>query len=244
MLGSNCGISSLDEIAQMNYLCNDYGLDTIEVGATLAVAMEANVLQFGDSERAKELIAEIGHGQTFLGRILGSGTYLAGKVLGVKRIPACRGQALAAYDPRAFKGMGVLYATCTMGADHTLGSTLRATIDQKKPEGQVALSKGLQIENTFFDILGLCLFLKGSIISEKGLMMQLLKSKTGITLDFEEGLNLSKELIKLEKEFNEKAGLNFRRHLLPEFFSQEECPPFNVRFDVAQAEMDAFYENF
>jgi len=244
MMGSNCGIGNLDEIARMNYLCNNYGLDTIEIGATLAIAMEAGILNFGDSQRAIELIDDIGQGKTFLGRILGSGVSLAGQVLGVRRVPCSRGQAFPAYDPRALKGMGVLYATCTMGADHTLGQTVRAPIDQKKAEGQVPLSKGLQIVNTLFDILGLCLFLKGSIASEEVLVTQLLQSKTGLTMEYDEWLSLSKKLITMEKEFNEKAGLNFGRNLLPEFLRREKLPPFDVLFDVPQDEIDGFYKDF
>jgi len=61
-LGANCGIDNLDHIAEMIRLCNAYGLDTIETGTTLAVAMEAGVIPFGDSKQAIGLIKEMGKG--------------------------------------------------------------------------------------------------------------------------------------------------------------------------------------
>ncbi|HOG45196.1 MAG TPA: aldehyde ferredoxin oxidoreductase N-terminal domain-containing protein, partial [Anaerolineae bacterium] len=122
-LGANLGIDSLDDIAEMVRLCNAYGLDTIETGATLGVAMQAGVVAFGDAKGAIGLIHEMGRG-TPMGRILGGGTGLAGKALGVTRVPEVKGQGMPAYEPRAVKGIGITYATTTMGADHTAGYTI------------------------------------------------------------------------------------------------------------------------
>ncbi|MDI7276058.1 MAG: aldehyde ferredoxin oxidoreductase C-terminal domain-containing protein, partial [Anaerolineae bacterium] len=117
-LGANCGIDSLDDIAELIRLCNAYGLDTIETGGTLAVAMEAGVLPFGDGPGAIKLVHEMGQG-TPLGRILGGGTEFTGRAYGITRVPTVKGQSMPAYEPRAVKGIGVTYATSTMGADHT-----------------------------------------------------------------------------------------------------------------------------
>ena len=84
LLGSNLGIDDLDRIAGLTRLCNDIGLDAIEIGATLGVAADAGLLRFGDAGRAGELIQEIGAG-TPLGRILGSGAVVTGKVFGIAR---------------------------------------------------------------------------------------------------------------------------------------------------------------
>ena len=97
--GGNCGIDDLDAIAQIDRLDDDYGLDTIEMGATIAVAMEAGIAEFGDAEAAINLVKEVGKG-SHLGRILGSGAAVTGKVLGVERVPVVKGQAMPAYDPR------------------------------------------------------------------------------------------------------------------------------------------------
>ncbi len=113
-MGANCGIDNLDDIAELIQLCNAYGLDTIETGATIGVAMEAGVIPFGDAKGAIELMHEMGKG-TPLGRILGSGTGFAGKAFGVTHVPAVKGQSMPAYEPRAVKGIGITYATTHHG---------------------------------------------------------------------------------------------------------------------------------
>ena len=118
--GGNCGIDDMDAIAMLDYLDDNYGLDTIETGATIGVVMEAGLARFGDSEAAIGFVKEIGQG-THLGRILGSGAAVTAKVFGVERAPVVKGQAIPAYDPRAVQGIGVTYATSPMGADHTAG---------------------------------------------------------------------------------------------------------------------------
>ena len=117
MLGPNLGITDLDAIARLNYLANDVGVDSMEIGAALGVAMEAGRLKFGDAAAAEAALQEVASGSVW-GRLLGSGVEITGRVLGVRRIPAVKGQSFAAYDPRAAKGMGVTYATSPMGADH------------------------------------------------------------------------------------------------------------------------------
>ena len=112
--GGNCGISDLDKIAMMDFLDDNYGLDTIEMGATIAVAMEAGLAKFGDADAAINFIHEVGKG-THLGRILGNGAGMTGKAFGVERVPVVKNQAMPAYDPRAVQGQGVTYATSTHG---------------------------------------------------------------------------------------------------------------------------------
>src|SRR5665647_1864295 len=108
LLGPNLGIADLDSIGELNALCNEVGVDTIETGAAIGVAMEAGVIEFGDAEGAKDLVRQIGQG-TPLGRILGNGADFTGQAYGIQRVPTAKGQAMPAYDPRALKGNGVLY---------------------------------------------------------------------------------------------------------------------------------------
>ena len=135
------------------------------MGVTLGVAMEAGLLKFGDAGRAIRLVKEVGEG-TPLGRILSSGADVTGKVFGVERVPVLKGPALPAYDPRAVQGIGVTYATSTMGADHTAGYAVATNIlkvggdvDPLKPEGQIELSRNLQIATAEVDATGICLFI-------------------------------------------------------------------------------------
>ena len=174
LCGSNLGLASLDEIARINRLCNDLGLDTIEVGGALGVMMEAAeagdlpagfdraaLPRFGDGARAAELVAEIGRG-TPLGRLVGQGAAAAGQALGVRRVPVVKGQAMSAYDPRVIKGTGVTYATSPQGADHTAGLTVFAPVDHLDPNGAAKLSRAVQLQRAAYDALGLCVFNLGA----------------------------------------------------------------------------------
>ena len=153
LVGANLGIGDLDVIAQIDRFCDDFGLDTIELGCAIGVAMEAGLLKFGDVDGVFNLLDEITR-DTLLGRLLCQGATTTGKVLGVTRVPAVKGQSLSAYDPRAMKGTGVTYSTSPMGADHTAGNCLpgrvgyrpetQKALDPREPEGQLALSRDLQ----------------------------------------------------------------------------------------------------
>ncbi len=245
LLGSNCGIGSLDDIAEMNHLCNEVGVDAIETGAAIGVAMEAGILPFGDAEAAKDLIRQIGSG-TYLGRILGHGALLAGRVLGVRRIPVIKGQAIPGYDPRALKGNGVTYVTSTMGADHTAGNafeTLRS-LDPLKPEGQTAASRRLQVRAALLDTLGLCLFVRPPFVKKPDMFANLLNGRYGWGMTTRDVLSLAHEVIMTEREFNRRAGASEEFHPMPEFMQEEPLPPNDVVFDVPMAEMRKMWDGY
>jgi len=170
--GGNLGIDDIDKIAMLDFVYDNYGLDTIEMGVTLGVAMEAGLIKWGDADAAINLIHEVGKG-TYLGRILGNGAAFTGKAFGVERVPVVKGQALPAYDPRAVQGIGVTYATSPMGADHTAGYSIALNVlktggfvDPLKPEGQVDLSRNLQIATAFIDSTGMCLFIAFALLDQ------------------------------------------------------------------------------
>ena len=232
--GANCGISSLDTIAKIDRLCDDFGLDTMETGATIAVCMEAGKFSFGDEKGALALIQEMIDGTDF-GKVLGQGTVAAGKELGVKRIPSVKGQALAAYDPRALKGTGVTYATSPMGADHTCGNSIgNPTVDPYKKEGQVELSTNLQVGMATFDSLGLCIF-SGFCTDDPanvGHLLEMVASKFGGEWSVEKLFGLGAQSLIMEKGFNEKAGFTAADNKLPGFMYTEQLPPTNNVFDL------------
>jgi aldehyde:ferredoxin oxidoreductase len=241
MCGSNLGISDLDTIARINQECNDLGLDTIEVGATLGVAAEAGLWSFGDRERALALVQEIGAG-TVLGRLLGQGVATVGQVLGVRRVPAAKGQALSAYDPRGVKGTGVTFATTPMGGDHTAGLTIYAPVDHHQAEGQVALSRSTQCKRAAYDALGLCAFLLGSTGSRPELVTDILNAAYGTDLEPAWVAELGREVIDIEREFNRRAGLTAITDRLPRFFAEEPLSPHGEIFDVPDEELDAIWQ--
>lgn len=241
LVGSNCGIGDLDVIAELNYRCNNLGLDTIDMGGAMAMAMEAGVIQFGDGQGALKLMDEI-ENNSWLGRILASGGVRTGQVLGVKRIPAVKGQVMAAYDPRAIKGLGVTYATSTMGADHTAGQTVRMPIEHHSPKGQVEASRKAQITNTMHDCIGTCLFLNGALGENPQWLGEMATAIHGVSCTYEELQTIAKETLLLEREFNRRAGFSDNDDRLPEFFYVEENPDSKTVFDVPEEEIRRLFE--
>ncbi len=180
LVGSNLGLGELDDVARLNYLCNDFGLDTIETGAALGVLIEAGLARFGDFEAIVGLLRQVGEG-TPLGRLIGSGAVACGRAYGIRRVPAVMGQAMPGYDPRSLKGNGVTYATSPQGADHTAGNAFGAR-NQVNPlgiEGQRELSLKLQIISAMLDSTGLCLFARPPVIADPQLMVDMLNGRFG-----------------------------------------------------------------
>lgn len=231
MLGPNIGITDVDQIADLNYLANDLGLDTIEIGAALGVAMDCGYLPFEDYGQARLALEGICQG-TVLGRLLGQGALMTGKVLGAERIPVVKGQSMAAYDPRTFKGIGVTYATSPMGADHTAGHTLRFPVDHHKPEGQIEASLNAQIDISVYDSLGLCNFTLPQTIAKPEVLAALVSNYYGVDFTASDLRNIGKEVIRTEYAFNRQAGFTDNDNRLPDFMLTEPLPPTNKVFDV------------
>lgn len=237
LVGSNLGLDDLDAIARLNWEINDLGLDTIETGAALGVAVEAGLLEFGDAQRALALLDEVRQG-TPLGRLLGQGATTTGKVLGVRRVPAVKGQAMPSYDPRAIKGTGVTYATSPQGADHTCGLTIRAPVDHLDPKVQAKLSAGGQVNMAGYDTLGACLFAGFGFGAAPGAVRDLLKGRYGWDLGDETLQVLGRETLALERAFNRAAGFVSADDRLPEWMTREPLPPHNSVFDVPDENLD------
>lgn len=240
LMGSNLGISDLDKIAKLNWIVNDLGLDSIEIGAALGVAAKAGLLEFSDFDRAVQLIEEIKQ-NTPIGRLLGSGATMTGKVLGVEQVPAVKGQAMSAYEPRAIKGTGVTYATSPQGADHTSGLTIRAKINHLDPNGQAALSRTYQINMAGYDSLGACIFAGFGFGAAPDTIRDLLNSRYGWTVGSDILQVLGKETLKLEREFNRLAGFTNANDRLPEWMTREQLPPHNAIFDVSKDDLDGVF---
>jgi aldehyde:ferredoxin oxidoreductase len=248
--GGNCGIDDLDSIAMLDFLDDNYGLDTIEMGVTIGVAMEAGLAKFGDAQAAISLIKEVGQG-TYLGRILGSGAAVTGKVFGVEKVPVVKGQALPAYDPRAVQGIGVTYATSPMGADHTAGYAIATNIlkvggfvDPLKSEGQIELSRNLQIATAAIDATGMCLFIAFAVLDQPETfqaLLDLLNSFYGLELTGDSVVELGKSILKMERDFNTAAGFTKQHDRLPRFFSTDTIAPHNVTFTVKDEDLDKVF---
>lgn len=249
-LGADCGIDNLDDIAEMIRLCNEYGLDTIETGTTIGVAMEAGVIPFGDGKGAINLIHEMGKG-TPLGRILGSGTEGTGKTYAVTRVPTVKGQSMPAYEPRAVKGIGITYATTTMGADHTAGYTIAPEIlgvsgkvDPLSYEGKAALSRNFQAATAFIDSTGHCLFIAFAILDIASGYQGMIDECNGVfgtNWTADDVAAYGADVLKKERAFNEAAGLGKLADRMPEFMKTEPLPPHNQVFDIPDEALDSVY---
>lgn len=237
LLGSNCGIHDLDGIARLDRLCDDLGIDTMEMGVAIGVAMEGKLLPFGDLATMQEAIAGVATG-TATGSLLGQGATVTGQILGVERVPAVKGQSLSGYDPRALKGTGVTYATATMGADHTAGNCLpgRGGINCHEPEGQVQLSRDTQIYSMVCDILGLCVFV-GPVAETMPALASLLSAFLGRDVTVPAMLEMARQAIGTEATFNRRAGITPEQNDLPRFFRTEPLPNNGLIFDVPAEEM-------
>ena len=248
--GGNCGIDDLDTIAMLDFLDDNYGLDTIEMGATIGVVMDGGLLKFGDGEGAINLIKEVGKG-TPLGRIIGSGAAVAGKVFGVERVPVVKGQSMPAYDPRAVHGIGVTYATSPMGADHTSGYAVATnilgvggTVDPLKPEGQVDLSRALQIATAFIDSTGMCVFTAFALMDQPETaqaLIDLVNAFFGWNWTADDSVEFGKKVLKMERDFNTRAGFTKEQDRLPPFMKVEPLAPHNVTFQVKDEELDQVF---
>ena len=248
-LGANCGIDNLDQIAEMNNLCNEFGIDTIEIGGAIAVAMEGGLAEFGDGAKAIELVNEIGKA-TPLGRILGAGALATGKAFGVSRVPHVKGQNMPAYEPRAIKGIGMTYAISTMGADHTAGYTIApemlgvsGKLDPLDPN-KTELARNFQYATAFIDTTGHCLFIAFAILDiASGFegMIEECNGVLGTKWTADDVSRIGKEVIDLELDFNRKAGFTKADDRLPEFMTYEPLPPHNVVWDISDSEIDKVF---
>jgi aldehyde:ferredoxin oxidoreductase len=196
------------------------------------------------------LLEEIGQG-TPLGRILGNGAASVGRAYGLTRVPVVKGQGIPAYDPRSVKGIGVTYATSTQGADHTMGYAVATNIlrvggyiDPLKNDGQVELSRNLQIATAAIDSTGLCLFVAFpalDIPETLTAIIDMINAKYGLILTGDDVMALGKQVLKTEHGFNLAAGFTSADDRLPEFFHEDPCPPHNVTWTLKGEEIDEFW---
>ena len=238
MLGSNLGITNLDAVAQMDRMCDELGVDTIEVGSAIAQFMEAGVIEFGGDQKVIGILKELSDSSS-IGKIVGQGTAFTAQYLGLNRVPVSKGQAFPAHDPRACKAAGVTYCTSPMGADHTAGLDYR---DSLSNEGQVKRSLDAQVLNATIDSVGYCFLAmpaKGQVMYE--IIAKLLSAKYGKNLKEADVMSIGINTIREELTFNRAAGWTDVHNVLPEFMKTEKLPPHNEVFDIPQDEIDTIF---
>ncbi len=235
LMGSNLCVKNLDVIAEMNRIANDAGVDTLDVGAAIGVAMEAGLAEFGDEKAVIEMMNEV-RNITPLGRILASGCKVAAKVFGVRHAPHVLGQALPAYEPRGSKGMAMTYLSNPMGADHTFGFTLRDEDVPTSKEGKVALSKKFQVIGSRMDAMGLCNFVRYSVRNDMTPLLDLIKARYDVEISATEFDEFVKETLRIEHQFNTDAGISDQEYRFTETFYEEKQPETGEVIDITDEE--------
>jgi aldehyde:ferredoxin oxidoreductase len=232
-LGANCGNDSRDSIALMIDLCNDYGMDTIEHGNALSVAMEASEkelikdrIPWGDPDGMIDLTHQVGQRQG-LGDVLAEGPARAAEKFGDASISmTVKGQAIPAYDPRGMKGMGIAYATSNRGACHLRGYTPASEVmgvpERTNPlawEGKGRLAKLLQDLHAVSDSFDICKF---SAFAEGVEEYRAQYSAiVGVPMSADDLLKTGERIYNLERHYNNLAGIGEGADTLPKRFLEE-----------------------
>ncbi len=236
LLGSNCGLASWEDVADLDRLCDDIGVDTIETGAAIAVYMDSGAMEFGDAGGAKDLMLEIAKGSD-VGRAIGNGAVAVGKRQGHHRVGAVKGQALPAWDPRPLKAAGVTYCTSAMGADHTAG----LIVEPGQPIEEIArASQESQILNTAIDSSGFCQFLMTNL-EELG---EFYSHFVGEKVTREQIADLAWECMQVEWEFNRRAGFGPEDDVMCDTMKQDPIGPSQLVWDIPEDVVAKAYERF
>jgi aldehyde:ferredoxin oxidoreductase len=238
LLGTNCGLNDPDDLAALNFIANDLGVDTIEVGAMLGVLMEAGLGVFGDAKFMTDALAEIRAG-TPNGRIWAQGTARVGEHYKVRRVPVIKKQAISAYDPRVVEATGVSMMATAQGADHTVGNLPRLKTKELTAEAIVTQSLAHQTKVAANDSLGLCIFGMSVTNPNTQFLVDTLNAAHGTSLTTEFFDALGRDALRMEHEFNKQAGFTEKDDELPAFFYNEPLPPTNnvARFHANDVQM-------
>lgn len=229
LLGTNCGISSIEAVARGNYLCNEYGMDTISTGGVIAYAIEAYQkgyltksdtdgmdLRFGDADGVLHLIEDIAKREG-LGYKLAEGVKAFSEEVGkdAERFAMhSKGQELASFEPRSVVGMGLLYATATTGANHSFGPTFRE--EMKNPltgRGKAKIVVENQNSYCLMDSLIYCSFSRYGLNNNSRL--QFLSAVTGWEYSPEEVEHQVRRIYTVERLFNLREGFGEKEDRLP-----------------------------
>ena len=248
-LGSDCGIDNLAALTKANYLCNELGLDTISMGATIASAMElfergyvaaseiGRPLHFGDADALVELTRMTGMREGF-GDLLAEGSLRLATRYGHPELAmVARGQEFAGYDPRSEQGMGLAYATSPIGASHMRGDPayiellgVPTLLDPLTTRDKPEIIKAWQDVFAIIDAAGLCVFFtvrnlveQTRLIPPTGIM-KLLNAATGAAYEPDELCGAGERIFNAERLFMVRAGFSRTDDTLPPRILEEPLP--------------------
>ncbi|MFW6040929.1 MAG: aldehyde ferredoxin oxidoreductase family protein [Thermoplasmatota archaeon] len=228
-LGANLGIYDLERVTELNYLCNELGLDTISTGGTLACAMEMREEDVWDktdgfgSKNIKKLIKKISEREG-VGNELAEGSSRLCENYGCNYSMSVKNLELPAYDPRGASGQALSFATSNRGGCHLRGYMIGEEIfgvpklfDRFKTDGKAEVVKRSQERNAYLDSLIVCKFSSFALSEEY--YSRFLKAVTGIKYTVSELHKIGERIYNLERKFNVEAGFGRDDDYLPKRFS-------------------------
>jgi aldehyde:ferredoxin oxidoreductase len=241
--GSMCDCDQIEVIAQCNELCNDYGLDAISAGNTIAFAMEAVErgllsestldgirLAWGDAEAMIALLHKIGKREG-VGDLLADGTRPAAERLGKEfadMLVEVKGVEIPMHDPRAFWSNALNYAVANRGACHMEGVTFTvesglpfpdlgytAPMDPYIPDGKAELNVKMHDLMVLYDGLGICKFY---IVVSYGptILAEWLNYCTGWKMTPDELMQIGERIFTAKRLINLGRGLTRKDDSLPQ----------------------------
>ena len=235
-LGAAVGVDDIDAATYVGFLCNEYGMDPISLGGSIAAAMElfdigaisekdtgGIKLEFGSAEALCAISELTARGEGF-GKEIGQGSKRLTKKYGHPELSmSVKGQEFAAYDGRSMQGMGLAYATSNRGACHLRADPYGHDFETTEIVGKAEVVKNSQDEVSFIDSSGLCLFPGGC-----GWTMDDYRTLVAAACDgewSEERMQQTGERIwNIERQFNLKAGLGKKDDTLPKRILEEPAP--------------------
>ena len=262
-LGPNSGHTDLDDSVLMVDRCNDLGIDTIDAGNTMAMAMEmteqgkfddveGDGLDWGDSSEMVDLLDRIAHRETeFADHLAGGPAHLEAEFDAEENSLAVKGQTMAAYDPRCMKGMAIGYATSNRGACHLRGYTPAAEIlgipeqvDPHEPEGKGELCATFQDMHAISDSFDICKFNAFAEGIEEYVLQY--NGMTGRSVSEEQLLEAGERIYNLERYYNNLAGFDGADDALPGRFVEghEDAIPAQGGSEGQLAELDQLKDEY
>ena len=248
-MGSNCMVDNLAAITKANYICNEMGMDTITMGATIACAMElvdrgylseeeiGRSLKWGDAEALVELTRMTGNREGF-GNLLAEGSYrLADRFGHPELAPVSKKQEFPGYEPRGAQAMGLAYATSPIGGSHMRGDPayfelfgVPESMDPHQWEGKAKVTKAYQDLSAIIDSAGLCIFFAVRNLASKDLgvapvgILEYLNAATGAGYTLEELKQAGERVINAERMLLVRAGFTAKDDSLPRRLTEEPSP--------------------
>jgi aldehyde:ferredoxin oxidoreductase len=267
-LGALCCIDNLAAITKANYLCNELGLDTMTMGATIACAMElydrgflpereiGGPLKWGDARKMVELVEMTGKREGF-GSQLAEGSFrLASRYGHPELAMAAKRLELPGYDPRGLQGAGLNYATSPIGGSHCRAHIaycemvgIPKPIDPHEWKGKGRLVKIWQDVFSIIDSAGLCIFftVRNLLRPELDILpdgiLEYLNAATGADYTMDELMKAGERILNAERMFLMKAGFSRQDDALPRRLTHEPFSEGPARGKVVHLEemLDEYY---